>query len=51
MLHSDRWVNDGRAPGSPLLAQVRAELERSYTALRAAVEPVRVDLPLRATAR
>ena len=48
MLYSDRWVNEGRAPGSPLLAQVRAELERSYAALRAAVEPAQVKLPLRA---
>jgi hypothetical protein len=51
MLYSDRWVNEGRAPGSPLLAQVRAELERSYAALRAAVGPVRAELPLRVAAR
>jgi hypothetical protein len=39
MLYSDRWVNEGRTPGSPLLAQVEEALGRSYTALRAAVEP------------
>jgi hypothetical protein len=32
---SDRWVRDGRDPRSPLLGQVRDELFRSYTALRA----------------
>jgi hypothetical protein len=45
MLYSDRWVNDGRVPGSPLLGQVRAELERSYGALRAAIEPAASALP------
>lgn len=39
MLYSDRWVNEGRADGSPLLARVEDELLKSYTALRAAVAP------------
>lgn len=39
MRYSDRWVNESKASGSPLLAQVEAELLKSYTALRAAVEP------------
>jgi hypothetical protein len=43
MLYSDRWVNDGRASGSPLLAHVEEALRRSYTALRAAVEPAEVN--------
>ena len=37
MRYSDRWVNDGRAAGSPLLAQVEAELRKSYAALLAVV--------------
>ena len=37
MIYSDRWVNEGRASGSPLLAQVEDALVRSYAALRAAV--------------
>ena len=40
MRYSDQWVNESKASGSPLLAQVEAELLKSYTALRAAVEPV-----------
>jgi hypothetical protein len=51
MLYSDRWVNAGRLPGSPLLGQVRAELERSYAALRAAVEPVPAARPLQTAMR
>ena len=40
MRYSDQWVNESKASSSPLLAQVEAELLKSYTALRAAVEPV-----------
>ena len=34
---SDRWVAEGREPGSPLIATERAELVRCYAALLAAV--------------
>jgi hypothetical protein len=51
MLYSDRWVNEGRVSGSPLLVQVQAELEKSYAALLAAVAPVRAELPASAAAR
>jgi hypothetical protein len=34
---SDRWVHGGREPGSPLIAEERDELIRSYAALLAAV--------------
>jgi hypothetical protein len=34
---SDQWVEQGRRPGSPLLAQERAALVRAYAALLAAV--------------
>jgi len=37
MHHSDRWVADGRDPESPLVAQERAALIRSYAALLSAV--------------
>jgi hypothetical protein len=37
MVYSDRWVNEGKADGSPLLAQVEDELIKSYSALREAV--------------
>ncbi|HEY3979584.1 MAG TPA: hypothetical protein VGM79_20080 [Streptosporangiaceae bacterium] len=39
---SDRWVDEGAAPGSPLIPAVRAALVRSYAALLTAVhtEPV-----------
>lgn len=37
MVHSDRWVNEGRLNNSPLLIQEEEELRKSYTALRAAV--------------
>ena len=37
MRYSDRWVNEGRAAGSPLLGQVEAELVKSYVALLAVV--------------
>jgi hypothetical protein len=36
MIYSDRWVNEGRIEGSPLIARVEEELCRSYVALRAA---------------
>jgi hypothetical protein len=34
---SDRWVSGGREPGSPLIAEERDELIRSYAALLAAL--------------
>jgi hypothetical protein len=34
---SDQWVEEGRAPDSPLLALERAALVRGYAALLAAV--------------
>ena len=37
MLHSDRWVAEGTDPSSPLIAEERAALVRSYTALLGAV--------------
>jgi hypothetical protein len=37
MDHSDRWVNEGRDPESPLINQERAALVRSYAGLLAAV--------------
>jgi len=37
MVHSDRWVNEGRVENSPLLAQEEEELIKSYAALREAV--------------
>jgi hypothetical protein len=41
MRHSDRWVSDGRALESPLIAQERAALVRSYAGLLAAVHTTR----------
>jgi hypothetical protein len=40
MRYSDRWVNESKASGSPLLAQVESELLLSYTALQAALATV-----------
>lgn len=37
MDHSDRWVQEGRDPESPLIAADRAALVRSYAGLLAAV--------------
>jgi hypothetical protein len=37
MVHSDRWVADGCDPESPLIADERAALVRSYESLLAAV--------------
>ena len=37
MDHSDRWVAEGRGPGSPLIDQERAALVRSYAGLLAAI--------------
>lgn len=37
MAYSDRWVDEGCDPHSPLIAQERAALVRSYAALLAAV--------------
>ena len=34
---SDRWLDEGKPAGSPLLSQVRAELQAGYTALKAAL--------------
>ena len=45
MRYSDRWVNESKASGSPLLAQVESELLKSYTALRAALEAAPVAVP------
>jgi hypothetical protein len=42
---SDRWVQEGRDPDSPLLADVRAELVRSYQALAEAVRAQRAATP------
>jgi len=46
MRYSDRWVNGSKASGDPLLAQVEAELLKSYTALRTAVENTPVGAPV-----
>jgi hypothetical protein len=41
MRYSDQWVNDGCSPDSPLVAQERAALVRSYANLLAAIhQPV-----------
>jgi hypothetical protein len=45
MRYSDRWVNESKASDSPLLAQVEAELFKSYTALRAVAEAAPVGVP------
>lgn len=37
MVYSDRWVQEGRLNGSPLLAQEEDELVKSYRALREGV--------------
>ena len=37
MVHSDRWVEEGCDPASPLIAEERSALIRSYAALRSAV--------------
>lgn len=37
MLHSDRWIDEGCDPSSPLIDEERAALARSYGALLAAV--------------
>ncbi len=37
MVHSDRWVTEGRREPSPLLAQVEDELIQSYASLREAI--------------
>lgn len=51
MIYSDRWVNEGRVAGSPLLARVEAELLKSYAALRAAVAPAEASQPATVPAR
>jgi hypothetical protein len=38
MVHSDRWVEQGCDPASPLIAEERAALVRSYESLREAVD-------------
>jgi hypothetical protein len=48
---SDRWVNDGRRAGSPLLGQVEEELLMSYTALRAVFENSPTGVPAASAAR
>jgi hypothetical protein len=40
MRHSDRWVDEGCEPASPLILEERAALVRSYRALLAAVAAV-----------
>lgn len=40
MRHSDRWVSEGRVLESPLVAEERAALVRSYAGLLAAVHTV-----------
>jgi hypothetical protein len=37
MVHSDRWVDHGCDPASPLIDEERAALVRSYESLREAV--------------
>jgi hypothetical protein len=37
MVHSDRWVDEGCDPTSPLIAEERSALIRSYAALRSVV--------------
>ena len=37
MQYSDRWVDEGKIPGSPLIPQMQAELDKSYSALRMVV--------------
>ena len=37
MLHSGRWIEEGCDPRSPLIAEERAALVRSYQSLLAAV--------------
>ncbi len=44
MLHSDRWIDEGCDPGSPLIAEERAALVRSYQSL---LEAVRTDAATR----
>ena len=44
MLHSDRWIDEGCDPSSPLIDEERAALARSYGALLAAV---RIDAATR----
>lgn len=53
MRYSDRWVNESKASGHPLLAQVEAELVKSYTMLRAAVEggPAPAGVPAASASR
>jgi len=45
MRYSDQWVKESKASGHPLLAKVEAELLKSYTTLRAAVEPAPAGVP------
>jgi hypothetical protein len=37
MVHSDRWIEEGRDPASSLIAAERSALIRSYVALRSAI--------------
>jgi hypothetical protein len=39
MLYSDRWVNAGKQPKSPLLDQVEEELVASYRSLKDLLVP------------
>jgi hypothetical protein len=38
MLYSDRWVNEGKKPDSPLLALEEEELYKGYAALKQAIQ-------------
>jgi len=50
MRYSDQWVNESKASDSPLLAQVEAELLKSYTALRQAVAEAPAGVPAASSA-
>ena len=39
MIYSDRWVNEGRKSGSPLIDQVEVMLIESYASLKEAIQP------------
>ena len=45
MRYSDQWVDESKASGNPLLAQVEAELFKSYTALHDAVAAAPAGVP------
>jgi len=49
MIYSDRWVNEGRKSGSPLIGQVEAALIDSYAALKEAIQSPAVPQPVPAS--